>query len=57
MILFGTNFSVYYLIITGRIKDVPKVSEAMTYFSIIGVAIALITVTIHHMYQIGRAHV
>ena len=36
MILFGTNFSVYYLIITGHIKDVPKVS--------------LITVTINHLY-------
>ena len=50
MIQFGTNFSVYYLIITGHIKDVPKVSEVMTYFSIIGVAIALITVTINHLY-------
>ena len=50
MILFGTNFSVYYLIITGHIKDVPKVSEVMTYFSIIGVAIALVTVTINHLY-------
>ena len=50
MILFGTNFSVYYMILTGHIKDVPKVSEVMTYFSIIGVAIALITVTINHLY-------
>ena len=50
MILFGTNFSVYYLIITGHIKDVPKVSEVMTYFSIIGAAIAMITVTINHLY-------
>ena len=31
-------------------NDVPKVSEVMTYFSIIGVAIALITVTINHLY-------
>ena len=50
MILFGTNFSVYYMILTGHIKDVPKVSEVMTYFSIIGVAIVLITVTINHLY-------
>ena len=50
MILFGTNFSVYYLVVTGHIKDVPKVSEAVTYFSIIGIAIALITVSINHMY-------
>ena len=56
MILFGTNFSVYYLIVTGHIKDVPKVSEAMTYFSIIGAAIAMITVSIHHLYpNVGLA--
>ena len=50
MILFGTNFSVYYMIVTGHIKDVPKVSEVTTYFSIIGVSIALITGTICQMY-------
>ncbi len=56
MILFGTNFSVYYMIITGHIKDVPKVSEVMTYFSIIGVAIALITISVQHLYpNIGLA--
>ena len=26
MILFGTNFSVFYLIMMGRIREVPKVS-------------------------------
>lgn len=56
MILFGTNFSVFYLIMTGHIKEVPKVSEAMTYYGIIGVAIALITVNIHGSYtNIGLA--
>lgn len=50
MILFGTNFTAYYLIITGHIKDIPKVSEVMTYFSIIGAAIAMITVSISHLY-------
>lgn len=50
MILFGTNFSVFYLIMTGRIKEVPKVSEAMTYYGIIGGAILLITVNIRGAY-------
>lgn len=56
MILFGTNFSVYYLIITKRVKEIPKISEAMTYFAIIGASTALITVNIRDMYpSIGLA--
>ncbi len=56
MILFGTNFSVFYLIMTGHIKEVPKVSEAMTYYGIIGAAIALISINIHGSYtNIGLA--
>ena len=50
MILFGTNFSVFYLIMLGRIREVPKVSEAMTYYGIIGAAVALITVNIRGSY-------
>ena len=56
MILFGTNFSVFYLIMMGRIREVPKVSEAMTYYGIIGAAVALITVNIRGSYtSIGLA--
>lgn len=56
MILFGTNFSVFYLIMTGRIKEVPKISEAVTYYGIIAAAIVLITVNIHGGYtNIGLA--
>ena len=56
MILFGTNFSVFYLIMLGRIQEVPKVSEAMTYYGIIGAAVALITVNIRGSYtSIGLA--
>ena len=51
MILFGTNFSVYYLIISGHIKEVPKVSEAVTYYAIIAVAIGLITFNIRGDYS------
>jgi trk system potassium uptake protein TrkH len=56
MILFGTNFSVFYLIMMGRIREVPKVSEAMAYYGIIGAAVALITVNIRESYpSIGLA--
>lgn len=56
MILYGTNFSVFYLIMMGRIREVPKVSEAMTYYGIIGAAVALITVNIRGSYtSIGLA--
>ena len=56
MILFGTNFSVFYLIMMGRIREVPRVSEAMTYYGIIGAAVALITVNIRGSYtSIGLA--
>ena len=50
MILFGTNFSVYYLVVTGHIKEIPKVSEAVTYYGIIAAAIAMITVSVRHLY-------
>ncbi len=56
MILFGTNFSVFYLVMTGHIKEVPKVSEAMSYYGIIAAAIVMITVNIHGDYtNIGLA--
>ena len=50
MILFGTNFSAYYLIVTGHAKDVLKISEVTTYFAIIAGAICLITLNISGMY-------
>lgn len=51
MILFGTNFSAYYLIATGHIKEIPKISEVVTYYGIITAAIAMITVNIQSMYS------
>lgn len=50
MILFGTNFSAYYLVVTGHIKEIPKISEVVTYYGIITGAIILITVNIRGMY-------
>ena len=50
MILFGTNFSAYYLIMLKKPKDIFKISEVRTYYGIIFAAIALITVNILPMY-------
>ncbi|MBE5932543.1 MAG: TrkH family potassium uptake protein [Lachnospiraceae bacterium] len=41
MILFGVNFGVYFLLITGRLKDAFKHEEARTYFTIIFAAAAI----------------
>lgn len=38
MILFGVNFGVYFLIVTGRLKEALSHEEARTYFGIIFVA-------------------
>ena len=51
MILFGTNFSAYYLVMTGRIREIPKISEVVTYYGIITAAIIMITVNVHGMYS------
>ncbi len=51
MILFGTNFSAYYLVATGRIKEIPKISEVVTYYGIITAAVIMITINISGMYS------
>ncbi len=50
MILFGVNFSAYYLIWKKRVKEVLGMSEVLTYFGIIAAAIILITINISGMY-------
>lgn len=42
LLLFGCNFTIYYLILIGKIKDIFRSEEVKTYFSIIVSAIALI---------------
>ena len=44
MILCGVNFSVFYLILIGKIKDALKMTELRMYLGIIAVSIAIITV-------------
>ena len=41
MILFGVNFGVYFLIVTGRVKEAFKHEEARTYLAIILCAAAI----------------
>ncbi len=42
LILFGINFSLYFLILIGKAKDAFKSEELKAYFIIIGVAITII---------------
>ena len=56
MILFGVNFSVYYLVITKKIKQALKFEEIRYYFGIITAAIILITLNTTHLFaNVGEA--
>ena len=50
MILFGVNFSCYYLLLLKQFKNVFKDEELRTYFGIIFVSIVLITLNVRHLY-------
>ena len=50
MILFGVNFSCYYLLLLKQFKNVFKDEELRTYFGIIFVSILLITLNVRHLY-------
>lgn len=51
MILFGVNFNAYFFILLKNIKGAIKNSEIITYFSIIALAITVITVNTFDMYK------
>ena len=51
MLLFGVNFSCYYLIILRQFRSVIKDEELRLYFCIVAVSIALITWNIVDMYD------
>ncbi len=56
MIIFGVDFSFYYLIIMRKFKDALKMEEPRTYFGIIIVSIILITINVAPMFSgIGEA--
>ncbi|MBE5730406.1 MAG: TrkH family potassium uptake protein [Clostridiales bacterium] len=46
LILFGCNFTLYYLLLIGKVKDVFKSSEFRTYFLIICAAVALVFISL-----------
>lgn len=51
MLLFGVNFSLYYLILIGNAKEAFTNEELKWYIAIVTVAIALITINIYSTYQ------
>ncbi len=56
MILFGINFSLYYLLLLGKIRDVLRSEELKAYLGIILVAIVIIVLNCKDIYQnIGEA--
>ncbi len=46
LILFGCNFSLYYLILIGKIKSVFKSEEVKSYFFIVGSAVAFVFISL-----------
>lgn len=59
MLLFGINFSCYYLILTKHLLSVWRDEELRAYLSVFVVSTALITLNIYHLYSnvtIGLRH-
>ena len=50
MVIFGVNFNIYYLLITGKGKSVMKSEEVRAYFLIIAASTAVIAVNIKGLY-------
>lgn len=56
MLLFGINFSCYYLLLLRQVKSVFKDEELRLYLGVVFATIALITVNIYKMYSsVGEA--
>mgnify|MGYP004625065609 CR=1 FL=1 len=51
MILFGVDFSLYYMILLGKIKDVAKSDELRTYIGIIVLATAVIAFNCRGLFE------
>ncbi len=54
MFLFGTNFSIYYLLLAKKPKQALKSEELRWYFGILSAAIAVITWNIYKTHYPGR---
>ncbi len=46
LILFGCNFSLYYLMLIGKIRDVFRSEELKTYFLIVGAAVGFVCLSL-----------
>ena len=46
LILFGVNFSLYYLLLIGKVKHVLKSEEFKSYFLIVGTAVAFVFISL-----------
>ncbi len=51
MILFGVNFSIYYLILLGKFKEVFKNDELKSYLIIVAVAVLLVCLNIYSVFE------
>ncbi len=51
MILFGINFSLYYLLLIGKVREVLKNDELKSYILIVSAAVALICVNTYHIFE------
>ena len=51
LILFGVNFSLYYLILIGKVRDVLRSEEFKSYFLIVTVAITFVFVSLVGRFQ------
>ncbi len=54
MILFGVNFSIYYLILLGRFKEIFKNDELKSYLIIVTVAVLLIFINTYSIFDDGE---
>lgn len=56
MVLFGVNFSLYYLLLAKKFRDVFKSEELRTYLGVIAAAIIIVTINILPLYaSIGES--
>ncbi len=51
MIIFGVDFSFYYLILVRKLKSALKMEEVRTYFGIIILSVILITINVFNMFD------
>lgn len=46
LLLFGVNFSLYYLILIGKVREVLKSEELKTYFLVVAASVTIITINL-----------